>query len=207
MRQVMKADVTSLRKPADLTVRFVDHSAYFSILYVTQTASLPSPLHFNSLLKPQNNWQCKNDTRGRHKAQLCLTAARTHSGRKTAFEMWWHTRTNQISSFGETESPFNSARASIESTAGSRGVRTSGSNAGYTMFRGSVKSSGYPFHSPVSTSLPLPCVTVCHHISTGLYQIYSEESVLQTKAIRKRSNLYRRKLTWIIYEYSDHAAQ
>ena len=46
----------------------------------------------------------------------------------------------------------------------------SGSNAGYTMFRGSVKSNGYPFHSPVfSPSLPLPCVTVCNHISTGIY--------------------------------------
>jgi len=48
-------------------------------------------------------------------------------------------------------------------------VRISGSNAGYTMFRGSVKSTGYPLHSPVSTSLPLPCVTVCQHISTRLY--------------------------------------
>ena len=37
------------------------------------------------------------------------------------------------------------------------------------MFRGSVKSIGYPLYSPVSPSLPLPCVTVCHHISTGLY--------------------------------------
>ena len=37
------------------------------------------------------------------------------------------------------------------------------------MFRGSVKSTGYPLHSPVSPSLPLPCATVCHHISTGLY--------------------------------------
>ena len=45
----------------------------------------------------------------------------------------------------------------------------SGSNAGYTMFRGSVKSTGYSLHSPVSPSLTLPCVTVCHHISTGLY--------------------------------------
>ena len=32
---------------------------------------------------------------------------------------------------------------------------------------GSVKSTGYPLHPPVSLSLPLPCVTVCHHISTG----------------------------------------
>jgi len=44
----------------------------------------------------------------------------------------------------------------------------SGSNAGYTMFRGSVKGTGYPLHSSVSPSLPLPCVTVCHHISTGV---------------------------------------
>ena len=31
-----------------------------------------------------------------------------------------------------------------------------------------VKGTGYPLHSLVSPSLPLPCVTVCHHISTGL---------------------------------------
>jgi hypothetical protein len=48
-----------------------------------------------------------------------------------------------------------------------------GSNVGYAMFRGSVKSTGYPLHSPVSPSLPLPCVTVCHHISTGVYQRFS----------------------------------
>jgi hypothetical protein len=68
-------------------------------------------------------------------------------------------------------SPFKSAGASVQSTAGSRGVRICGSNAGSTMFRGSVESTGYPLHSPVSPSLPLPRVTVCHHISTGLYDI------------------------------------
>ena len=36
-------------------------------------------------------------------------------------------------------SPFKSAGASVQSTTGSRGVRISGSNAGYTMLRGSVK--------------------------------------------------------------------
>ena len=61
---------------------------------------------------------------------------------------------------------------SVHSTTGSRGVRISCSNVGYTVFRGSVKSTGYPLHSPVSPSLPLPCVTVCHHISTGVYQEY-----------------------------------
>ena len=40
--------------------------------------------------------------------------------------------------------------ASVQSTTGSLGVRISGSNAGYTMFRGSVKGTGYPLHSSVS---------------------------------------------------------
>jgi hypothetical protein len=65
-------------------------------------------------------------------------------------------------------SQFKSAGASVQSIAGSRVVRISGTNVGYTMFRGSVKSTGYPLHSPVSPSLPLPCVTMCHHISAGV---------------------------------------
>ena len=76
-------------------------------------------------------------------------------------------------------SPFKSAGASVQSTTGSRGVRISGSNAGYTMFRGSVKSTSYPLHSPVSPSLPLPCVTVCHHISTGLYLLKTRSALLK----------------------------
>jgi hypothetical protein len=66
-------------------------------------------------------------------------------------------------------SSFKSTGASVQSTTGSRGVRISGGNAGYTKFRGSVKGTGYPLHSPVSPSFPLPYVTVCHHVSTGLY--------------------------------------
>ena len=66
------------------------------------------------------------------------------------------------------KSPFKSAVGWIQSTTGSRGVRSRGSNAGYTMFRGSVKGTGNPLHSQVSPSLPLPWVTVCHHVSTGL---------------------------------------
>jgi len=60
------------------------------------------------------------------------------------------------------------AGASVQSTTGSRGVRISGSNAGCTMFRGSMKSTGYPLHPPVSLSFPFPCVTMFHHILTGL---------------------------------------
>jgi hypothetical protein len=69
-------------------------------------------------------------------------------------------------------SPFKSAGASVQSTTGSRGVRISRSNTGCTIFLGSVKSTDSPLHSPVSPSFPLPCVTVCHHISTGLYKYW-----------------------------------
>ena len=56
-------------------------------------------------------------------------------------------------------------------------MRISGSNAGYTMFRGSLKSTGYPFHSPVSPTFPLPCVTVCHHISTAVYDSHQRQQI------------------------------
>ena len=66
-------------------------------------------------------------------------------------------RRNQFRLSAKRTSPFKSAGASVQSTIGSQGVRISGSNgsnAGCTMFRGSVKGSGYPLHSPVSPSLP-----------------------------------------------------
>ena len=116
--------------------------------------------------KRNSTWfvPCRSELTVFEMSQLPLEARTLRDG-----IWWWHTRRNQISSFGETESPFKSAGAPVRSTAGSRGVRISGSNAGYTMFRGSVKGTGYPLHSPVSTSSPLPCVTVCHYISAGVY--------------------------------------
>ena len=68
-------------------------------------------------------------------------------------------------------SPFKSVRASVQSTAGSRGVRIRLSNAGYTTFRRSRESTGYPLQSTVSPSLPLTCVTVCHQVPNELYQL------------------------------------
>jgi len=65
-------------------------------------------------------------------------------------------------------SPFKSAGASVHSTTCSRGVRISGSNAGYTVFQGSMKGTSYPLHLPVSPSLPFPCVTMCHQVSNAL---------------------------------------
>ena len=47
-------------------------------------------------------------------------------------------------------SQFHSVGASVQSAVGSRGLHISGSNDGYTMFQGSVKSTGYPLHKPVS---------------------------------------------------------
>jgi hypothetical protein len=79
---------------------------------------------------------------------------------------------------------------SVQSTAGSRGVRISGSNAGYTVFRGSVKGTGYPLHSPVSPSLPLPYVAVFHHISTGVY-LYFGFIVLKVSKHRSADTRYR----------------
>jgi len=79
---------------------------------------------------------------------------------------------NEFRLSAKRTSPFKSAGASVHSTTGSRGVRISfvvGSNSGYNKFRRSVKGTGYPLHSPVSPSLLLPCVTVCHHISTGIF--------------------------------------
>jgi hypothetical protein len=57
-------------------------------------------------------------------------------------------------------SPFKSAGASVQSTTGSRGVRISGNDAGYTMFRGSVRVLAthsirqFPLHFPSRAS---PC--------------------------------------------------
>jgi hypothetical protein len=57
-------------------------------------------------------------------------------------------------------SPFKSVGASFHSTPGSRGVRISGSNAGYTVFQGGVREMAtysirrFPIHFP---SLASPC--------------------------------------------------
>ena len=64
---------------------------------------------------------------------------------------------------------------SVQSTAGSRVVRIGGNNPGYIIFRGNVKSTGYPLHSPVSPSLPFPCVTVCHQVPNELYQFTAND--------------------------------
>ena len=99
--------------------------------------------------------------------------------RLTAFEMWWHMRRNQISSYcvwnvmahaqkldfvfrrnGRVHLNRRGGAASVQWTTGSRGMRISGSNAGYTMFWGSMKSTGYPLHS----SFPFTSPFVRHRV-------------------------------------------
>jgi hypothetical protein len=59
-------------------------------------------------------------------------------------------------------SPFKSAGASVQSNTGGRGVHISCSNAGYTVFRGSVRVLAthsirqFPFHSPPPVRQRLP---------------------------------------------------
>jgi hypothetical protein len=98
--------------------------------------------------------------------------------------MWWVDCVWSVITRAETRfrlsakrvSPFKSTGASVQSTTGSRNVRISGSNTVYTMFWGCVKSTGYPLHSSVSPSLPLPCVivdsTICY--PSAMYTSKSE---------------------------------
>ena len=62
-------------------------------------------------------------------------------------------------------SPFKPAGASVQSTAGSRGVRTSGSNAGYTTFGGSVRVLAT--HSIRQFPLHFPYLPVRHRVPSG----------------------------------------
>ena len=70
----------------------------------------------------------------------------------------------------------NRRGASVQSTTGRRGVHISLQGLYCSckpVFCSHVTLTGYPLHSLVSPSFLLPCVTVCHHISTGLYHNYS----------------------------------
>ena len=121
----------------------------------------------------------------------CITLASHQSGCRLRLKCDGTRAETRFRLSKKRTSPFKSAGASVQSTTGSRGVRISCSSAGYTMFRGIVKSTNYQFHSPGSPSLLLPCFTVCHHMSTGVYHIfahylingmiYREEDVIEFK--------------------------
>ena len=87
-------------------------------------------------------------------------------------------------------SPFKSAGESVQSTAGSRGVRISGQTMDRPCSEAQCKSSGYPFQSPISPLLPLPRVTVCHHVSNGLYLFKWRVNGPQTESGRNGEEIY-----------------
>jgi hypothetical protein len=133
----------------------VSHSTYSNLQYCFRT-------HYLELTAPRCiKWLVPIWGRGQYWSSLRLKCDGTRA--ETRFRL-----------SAKRTSPIKSAGASVQSTTGSRGVRISGSNgsnAGYTMFQGSVKSTDYPVHLSVSPSPPPPpCVTACHHISTGLQQ-------------------------------------
>jgi hypothetical protein len=69
-------------------------------------------------------------------------------------------------------SPFKSVGESVQSTTGRRAVHISLQGlycSCNSVFCSPVTLTGYPLYSLVSPSLLLPCLTVCHHISTGRY--------------------------------------
>jgi hypothetical protein len=73
---------------------------------------------------------------------------------------------------------FKSVGASVQSTNGRRAVHINVHGLYCSckpVFCGHVTYTGYPFHSFVSPSLLRPCVTVCHHISTGLYKSQGQD--------------------------------
>jgi len=79
----------------------------------------------------------------------------------------------------------NRQGASVQSTTGNRGVSIGGSNAGYNMFRGSVKSTGYPLHSPVYPSPP-----VRHRGPSHFNWILILIDFLQQKWLRERASIF-----------------
>jgi hypothetical protein len=51
------------------------------------------------------------------------------------------------------------------------------------VFCSHVTLTGYPLHSLVFPSLPLSCITVCHHISTGLYLLMTKHDCCQPDGV------------------------
>ena len=87
-------------------------------------------------------------------------------------------------------SPFKSVGSSVQSTAGSRGVRISFSNARYTTFGGGVRVLATHSIRQFPLHFPFPCVTVCHQVPNELYQTFNLIHMITTKDT-KMAHLHR----------------
>ena len=98
---------------------------------------------------------------------LLMTSCRQHSTARSKRD-----GTHAETRFGlsvKRSSPFKSAGVSIQSTTGSRGVRISGQQLYRPCSDVQSKAAGYPLHSHLSPSLPLPSVSVCRQVPNALY--------------------------------------
>ena len=141
-----------------------------SLLIILYTGSCVNSTHL-----VQDHSTCTHHMSSAHRLETLphrtlkkkLRLKRVHHGFRGQQELDWvwnvmaHAQKPDFVFRAKRTSPLKLTRVSVQSTTGSRGVHISGSNAGYTMFRGSVKSTGYPLHSPVSLFTSPP---VRHHV-------------------------------------------
>ena len=105
--------------------------------------------------------------------------------------MWWHMCRNQILSRQNRRVHLN-RRACQFSQLLAAEVCTSALLMLDTPRSEVVREYWLPTHSPVSPSLPLPCITVCHQVSNALYQqsFRSEHSTLPSSVNIKYVRFY-----------------
>ena len=96
-------------------------------------------------------------------------------------------------------SPFKSAGTSVQSTAGSRGVRISVSNAGYTTFRGSV--SVLATHS--IRQFPLHFPSRAHRVPSGFKRALWPDDLNIIRISRSPDDVYDR--LWICCQDTHRA--
>jgi hypothetical protein len=100
-------------------------------------------------------WNARDISEQRHTASISDRACLKCDGTRTE---------NRFGLSAKRTSPFKSVGASVQSTAGNRVVRISGSNAGYTMFCGRVQD--YLLTTPF-VCFPFTSPTVPHRVPSG----------------------------------------
>jgi len=145
-------------------------------LYLFERLSIASRLYLVPVLAPIPLFHTKPDQFTHLSPTLSLrhiaALQKPPSGCTTGIARSKRDGTRAETRFGLTAkrtSPFKSAGVSVQSTTGSRGVRISRQQLYRPCSDVQCKAAGYPLHSHLSPSLPLPCVTVCHQVLNALY--------------------------------------
>jgi len=136
--------------------------------------------------------QCVAETYSRAITEFCTAAGNRTRAQNTTARNMCVARSKRDGTRAETRfglsakrtSPFKSAGVSVQSTVGSRGVRISGQRLYRPCSDIQCKAAGYPLHSHLSPSLPLPCVTVCHQVLNALITLNISSMCLAEGHIR-----------------------